>query len=96
MSVNPFLSLLLERKKKKMSLLGCWCVLVFASLPLGLSSQNVQFEVRALKIDAANVFLENGSPNLPIKQKFTAAHSWVIFPLFFFQKLDYESIGGFM
>lgn len=75
-----------------MSLLGCWCVLVFASLPLGLSSQNVQFEVCALKIDAANVSLENGSPNLPIKQKFTAAHSWVIFPLFPFRNLTMSQL----
>lgn len=52
-----------------MSPLGHWCVLMFTSLPLGLSSQNIQFDVCAFKNDAMNISLENASLNLFIKQK---------------------------
>lgn len=54
---------------RKMSPLGRWCVLVFASLPLQLPLQNAQCEVCALRNDAAKISLENTSLYFLIKQK---------------------------
>lgn len=62
-------SLSFWKRGRKMSPLGRWCVLVFASLPLQLPLQNAQCEVYALRNDAARISLENTSLYFLIKQK---------------------------